>query len=178
MKAMRFPRSFLLQRGRYALLALVAAVALSASAGSALAKSTHVTASRCAKKAHPHKHCSKVGRGHTTSQIQSHNDPAGGPPPTATAIGLLAPPSSGVTPSFTAGPAPLAGVPVLFDALGSTDSTGQILAYAWSFGDGTTAAGPLVTHAFAQNGIYTVDVAVLSSGGRINEEEQQVKVGP
>src|SRR2546427_4441301 len=48
------------------------------------------------------------------------------------------------------------GLPILFDASGSMDSAGTIVSYAWDFGDGQTGTGVSVTHAYANNGTFTV----------------------
>ena len=50
-----------------------------------------------------------------------------------------------------------------FDAGSSTDSDGTITAYAWDFGDGTTATDPVVDHPFA-NGTYQVRLTVTEPG--------------
>ncbi len=46
--------------------------------------------------------------------------------------------------------------PITFDGSSSTDPGGTILSYAWDFGDGATATGPVVVHAYASQGTYTV----------------------
>jgi MYXO-CTERM domain-containing protein len=53
----------------------------------------------------------------------------------------------------------IAGTPVVFDGTGSTDPRGRTLTYTWEFGDGTTATGARVEHAYAEPGTYR---AVLS----------------
>ncbi len=56
------------------------------------------------------------------------------------------------------------GQAITFDGSGSTDpDPGDALSYAWSFDDGTTATGPVVTHAFATVGAHvaTLTVTVL-----------------
>src|SRR3989475_10452769 len=45
---------------------------------------------------------------------------------------------------------------ILFDASGSMDSDGTIVSYAWAFGDGQTGTGMSATHAYANNGTFTV----------------------
>ena len=47
-----------------------------------------------------------------------------------------------------------------FDAAGSTDSDGSIVSYAWDFGDGTSATGAKVSHAFADSRTYDVTLTV------------------
>ena len=47
-----------------------------------------------------------------------------------------------------------------FDAAGSSDPDGDALAYAWTFGDGGTATGPVVGHAYATAGDRTVTLTV------------------
>jgi chitodextrinase len=69
------------------------------------------------------------------------------------------------------GPAPLL---VKFDATGSTDPDGAIVAYAWDFGDGTLADGPLVEHIFAQPGTYTVELVVTDDDDLVAETSAQI----
>jgi PKD repeat protein len=49
---------------------------------------------------------------------------------------------------------------VHFNASGSFDPDGVILAYFWDFGDGGNATGCAVTHNYATNGTYTVTLTV------------------
>ena len=50
--------------------------------------------------------------------------------------------------------------PVSFDATSSSDADGPLSRFAWDFGDGTTATGPKVTHAYASAGSYTARLTV------------------
>jgi PKD repeat protein len=59
------------------------------------------------------------------------------------------------------GAAPLT---VAFSATGQ-DAEGDALTYAWSFGDGASAAGATATHTFAQAGSYAVTVTVKDAKG-------------
>jgi PKD repeat protein len=52
-----------------------------------------------------------------------------------------------------------------FDASDSTDPDGRIICYVWNFGDGTSAAGERVNHAYENNGIYTVAITVIDDDG-------------
>jgi PKD repeat protein len=64
--------------------------------------------------------------------------------------------------SFTFSPAsPQAGQAITFDA---TSSAGGPTQYAWDFGDGTTAAGPVVSHSYANAGTFTVRLTISRSG--------------
>ena len=54
---------------------------------------------------------------------------------------------------------------VLFDAGGSVDEDGEIVTYAWTFGDGASASGPLVTHVYDAEGVYTVRLTVTDDYG-------------
>jgi PKD repeat protein len=62
------------------------------------------------------------------------------------------------------------GVDIVFD--GSTSSnavTNAVLtSYAWDFGDGTSAAGMMVTHSFDAGGEYTVTLTIEDDAGRSN----------
>ncbi|NQT24195.1 PKD domain-containing protein [candidate division KSB1 bacterium] len=55
---------------------------------------------------------------------------------------------------------------VLSFAGGATDpGTNDVLTYSWNFGDGQTASGQNVTHAYADNFIYTVTLTVNDDDG-------------
>jgi PKD repeat protein len=53
-----------------------------------------------------------------------------------------------------------AGQAVVYDAGLSNDRDGAITGFDWDFGDGTTGAGVLLAHRFAEPGVYTVVLAV------------------
>jgi PKD repeat protein len=61
-----------------------------------------------------------------------------------------------------------AGVPVHFDGRVSSDDrpgspAGSVVAWKWSFGDGTTISSPVVDHAFGSAGSYDVDLQVFDN---------------
>jgi len=56
-------------------------------------------------------------------------------------------------------------VPVLFDGSSSSDPDGDALTYHWDFGDGATAAGASVTHAYAALGTFDVTLTVSDGNG-------------
>ncbi len=57
---------------------------------------------------------------------------------------------------------------ISFDAGDSTDD-GQIVQYEWSFGDGETATGETVSHAFGSPGQYEVTLTVTDMAGNSKE---------
>jgi PKD repeat protein len=59
----------------------------------------------------------------------------------------------------------LSGEAIQFDASGSNDPDGQVICYVWNFGDETTAAGVSVSHAYEDNGVYTVTLMVIDDDG-------------
>jgi MYXO-CTERM domain-containing protein len=58
----------------------------------------------------------------------------------------------------------------------ATDVGADTLEYAWSFGDGSSATGPSVTHTFADNGNYTVSVTVRDDDGGTSVESFTVAI--
>jgi len=54
---------------------------------------------------------------------------------------------------------------ITFDGSGSFDPDGTIVSRAWSFGDGASASGVTVPHAYAHAGTYTVTLTVTDDGG-------------
>lgn len=59
---------------------------------------------------------------------------------------------------------------VVFDATGSTDSDGEIIAYEWDFGDGETGTGARIAHTYRNPGTYTVGLRVIDGSGTIRND--------
>ena len=58
------------------------------------------------------------------------------------------------------------GQSIAFSASGTTDpDAGDVLTYAWTFGDNTSATGISPSHVFANNGQYTVTLKVTDQSG-------------
>ncbi|MBM3224423.1 MAG: PKD domain-containing protein, partial [Candidatus Tectomicrobia bacterium] len=70
---------------------------------------------------------------------------------------------------------PAVGETVTFDASGSYDD-GSITTYTWVFGDGTTANGAVVTHAFPAEGQYAVVLRVTDNAGKIDRRHVLITV--
>jgi hypothetical protein len=77
---------------------------------------------------------------------------------------LVTAPNQGPTASFSATPA-TPGSSTTFNARASTPGTDPIATYEWQFGDGATATGASVSHAFAKAGTYTVTLTVSDTDG-------------
>lgn len=91
--------------------------------------------------------------------------------------GVILPPNGTPIPRFTYSPtSPLALTDVLFDGSLSTDSDGQIVSYAWSFGDGTTDNGVNVRHQYQKGGTYTVALTVTDDRGFSASTTQTISV--
>ena len=63
-----------------------------------------------------------------------------------------------------------------FNSNGSQDPDGQIVSYAWTFGDGGTATGPSVSHVYGGSGTYTVTLTVTDNRGGTAAKSQNVSV--
>jgi hypothetical protein len=86
----------------------------------------------------------------------------------APAAGFSAPSWSGTSP-FT----------VRFDGRSSSDPNGSVRAWQWSFGDGTTGAGPTPTHVYRTPGRYWPRLLVTDNGAAPARDElvSEVSVG-
>jgi PKD repeat protein len=71
---------------------------------------------------------------------------------------------------------PAAGEELVFDASQSTDPDGEIVEYAWNFGDGTTAEGETASHTYTKTGSYTVYSTVKDDVGAGVVKISKVKV--
>jgi len=63
-----------------------------------------------------------------------------------------------------------------FDGGPSRDPDGSILAYAWTFGDGTTASDSAASHSYTSAGTYSVTLTVTDDGGLTGSATQGVTV--
>ena len=81
------------------------------------------------------------------------------------------------TASFTWTPSiPKVGQTATFDASASKPNGGIIVDYAWNFGDGSSANGRVVAHAYNSSGTYTVTLNVTDSNGLWSIEQKQITV--
>jgi len=59
------------------------------------------------------------------------------------------------------------GESITFNASASYDPDGTIVSYYWDFGDGTNATGVVVSHAYSNDGNYTVTLLVTDDDGGV-----------
>lgn len=77
---------------------------------------------------------------------------------------------------FTASPAEhLIPFTASFDATLSQRTPDETLTYVWTFGDGSTGSGPLVDHAYAQDGTYQVVLTVYDARGASSTASLAIK---
>jgi len=83
------------------------------------------------------------------------------------------------TPAFNTSPvAPGVGETVFFNASASTAAPGRtITSYRWAFGDGGSANGNAVSHAYLAAATYVVTLSVTDDLGQSSATSQSVKVG-
>jgi CSLREA domain-containing protein len=65
-----------------------------------------------------------------------------------------------------------------FDATGSSDPDGSLVAYAWNFGDGTTGSGPTPTRDYREGGTYTVTLTVTDNQAATGSTSSSVTPAP
>ncbi|HEY3280455.1 MAG TPA: DNA/RNA non-specific endonuclease [Gemmatimonadales bacterium] len=86
---------------------------------------------------------------------------------------------SNTAPPTAATDGPYASLPhlaVTMSAAGSADPDGDVLSYAWTFGDGATGAGVAVTHTYMQAGTYAVRLVVTDVRGLVDTAATTVTV--
>ncbi|MFK7920565.1 MAG: PKD domain-containing protein [Bacteroidia bacterium] len=81
--------------------------------------------------------------------------------------------------SFTATPSSgIAPLPVAVDGSTSSDPDGQIAAYAWDFGDGTTTSGLTANHTYNNAGTFNIVLTVTDTAGLSSQTSQSITVSP
>jgi len=78
---------------------------------------------------------------------------------------------------FTFSPtAPGTSQAINFNSAASTAGAGEIVTYAWNFGDSTTGSGATVIHAYSVKGVYMVTLTVTDSAGASHTTSKEVPV--
>jgi PKD repeat protein len=83
------------------------------------------------------------------------------------------PPAAVISAVPTTGVAPLS---VVFNGSGSSDPDGSIATWAWSFGDGTSGSGPMITHVYSAAGFYVANLTVTDNGGASSTASASISV--
>lgn len=71
----------------------------------------------------------------------------------------------------------LAPLTVAFSSLGSSDPDGDILSFAWDFGDGATSSEANPTHAYSANGTFIATLDVNDGNGGSDTDTLSITVG-
>jgi len=98
-------------------------------------------------------------------------DPGGATSQATQNVTVTAGLQAAVSADVTSGTAPLT---VNFDGSGST---GEVTAYTWDFGDGTTDTGATVQKIYNAAGSYTVTLTVADASGATSQITQAIEVG-
>ncbi len=72
--------------------------------------------------------------------------------------------------------APVVGETVTFDASTSSDADGQIVAYAWTFGDGQASNQAVTSHAYTQPGTFQISLTVTDDKGATGSVSGQITI--
>ncbi len=89
------------------------------------------------------------------------------------------PPPTNSPPAALAGAKPVSGTAPLavnFDATGSSDPDGDALHYSWSFGDGSSATGSVVSHTYNAAGNYAATLTVEDGNGGSDSDTVTITV--
>lgn len=63
-----------------------------------------------------------------------------------------------------------------FDASSSLDHDGNIIDYAWNFGDDNTGSGARLSHIYALPGSYTIELTLIDDKGGISKASQFIEI--
>ncbi len=88
-------------------------------------------------------------------------------------VSPAAAPNQKPTAAFTPTPS---GLTVGVDGSASSDPDGSVVAWAWTFGDGTSAAGATANHAYGSGGSYAVTLTVTDDKGATDSLTKSVTV--
>jgi PKD repeat protein len=93
--------------------------------------------------------------------------------------GMIVPPD-GLAPKFAWSPGTATDhQSILFDGSGSTsNATNPITGWSWDFGDGETATGSTVTHAFDEPGTFIVTLTISDAFGRSASTSETITITP
>ncbi|MEN8128892.1 MAG: PKD domain-containing protein [Pseudomonadota bacterium] len=116
-------------------------------------------------------HIYAAGGSYTVTLSVTDNDDATGS--ISQTVSVVAPVNLIPTASFTL---QCTNLTCSFDGSSSSDSDGNIIRYAWLFGDGTTATGVTVNHTYAAAGSYTVSLTVTDDANATDTATQSVTV--
>jgi PKD repeat protein len=83
------------------------------------------------------------------------------------------PPTASASATPNSGDAPLR---VSFSSSGSFDPDGQIVFYAWNFGDGSTSTAAQPSHTYSEPGVYTATLTVTDNDGLSASDSVQITV--
>jgi PKD repeat protein len=79
--------------------------------------------------------------------------------------------------SLTATPsATTVGVTIVMSGAGSSDPDGTIASYSWTFGDGTSGSGAVVSKSYSAAGTYTVTLKVTDNAGATSSTTSSVTI--
>jgi PKD repeat protein len=69
------------------------------------------------------------------------------------------------------------GMEVSFDGSASLDTDGNIVDYAWDFGDGSNGSGATISHTYQSSGTYTLTLTVTDDIGESDSDTTSVTIG-
>jgi PKD repeat protein len=91
--------------------------------------------------------------------------------------GFVASPNAAPIAIFSATPTTVtAGTAIALNATGSNDSDGTISGYSWTFGDGSSGTGAIISKTYAVGGAYNVSLTVTDNQGATGNAVHTVTV--